>query len=211
MINRHEFAGPDSRARDLRVPARRAAAKFSFLDRDAPPWILLAMAVGVGAGWAIPGSEAFINRFQVGTTNLPIAIGLILMMCPPLAKVGYEEPADVSRNRRVLELPLVQNRVAGPLPIRLVVMFLVSFWMSRKTGADSPKAAGLSFTAVSTNLELAIAVAVAVFGIHSGAAFAVVIGPLVEVVIGLVNVAPGFRRRCFTDGLPFPDTKGGRT
>lgn len=240
---------------------------LSFIDRFLTLWIFLAMAIGVASFYVAPGFVNFITRFQVGTTSIPIAIGLILMMYPPLAKVKYEELGEVFRNRKVLGLSLIQNWVVGPilmfvlaiiflrgypeymvglimiglarciamvivwnelakgdteyaaglvafnsifqvLFIYFIVIFFVSFYMGKKVGADYSKSATLSFTAASNNFELAIAVAVAVFGINSGAAFAAVIGPLVEVpvLISLVNVALMFQSRYFK--RPEPHTAG---
>lgn len=182
------------------------AGKLSFLDRYLTLWIFVAMGLGITLGYLAPGFTTALNKMSVGTTSIPIAIGLVLMMYPPLAKVRYEELFTIVvmfslKGETIVQLPFDVLRIAVPLLIYFVVMFAVSFFMSKRVGADYKQSATLSFTAASNNFELAIAVAIASFGIHHGAAFAAVIGPLVEVpaLIALVNVALWAQKRFYPD------------
>ena len=175
---------------------------LDFLSRFLTVWIFAAMILGVGIGYFAPGITEFILSLQVGTTSIPIAIGLILMMYPPLTLVALLFTIVVMFSLKggyIVELPLDVVRVAIPLIIYFLIMFSASFYMSYKLGVNYENTAALSFTAASNNFELAIAVAVAVFGIASQEAFAAVIGPLIEVpvLISLVNVALKLRERYY--------------
>jgi len=238
------------------------SSKLSFLDRYLTLWIFAAMALGIFLGWGVPSLSVGLAKLSVGTTSIPIAIGLIIMMYPPLAKVNYKELGKVFKNPKILGLSLVQNwfigpilmfilafvflksdselmtglilpkisplaliallftiivmfmfkgkyivelpldviKVGIPLIIYFIAMFSISFYISYKSGVDYKRTTTLAFTAASNNFELAIAVAVAVFGIESKVAFAAVIGPLIEVpvMIGLVNVALYWGRKYFS-------------
>lgn len=222
--------------------------KLSFLDRYLTLWIFLAMGMGVLLGHFAPGVSSSIANMSYGSTSIPIAVGLILMMFPPLAKVRYENLGIVFRDKKVLVLSLFQNwllgpvlmfalativlmfslkgdeivrvpidvlRIAIPLAIYFIVMFFISIWTSRRVGVDYERSVTLAFTAASNNFELAIAVAIAVaiatFGIAHGAAFAAVIGPLIEVpvLILLVSVALWLKRHYFVPTREARLSKGG--
>ena len=203
----------------IQPSAKGSVGRLAFLDRYLTLWIILGMGLGISLGLLAPGFTQWLGGMSVGTTSLPIAIGLVLMMYPSLAKVRYGEPriAPVTliallftivvmfslKGDSIVQLPLNVLRIAAPLVVYFASMFLLAFVLSRRAGASYPQVATLSFTAASNNFELAIAVAVASFGIHSGQAFAAVIGPLVEVpvLIGLVGVALWARKRFFSPKL----------
>ncbi len=197
--------------------------RLSFFDRYLTLWIFLTMILGVLFGYKIPRISGFWNQFRSGTTNIPIAIGLILMMFPPLAKVKYEELPTVFKNVKLLGISLLQNwivapfvmfslkgekivqlptdalRAAIPLILYFTIVFFMTFFIVKKMRVPYNKTATVAFTASSNDFELAIAVAIAVFGVNSTAAFATVIGPLVEVpvLILLVDVSLYFRKKYF--------------
>lgn len=148
------------------------------------------MAIGVAIGYLFPQTEGFINQFNIGTTNVPLAVGLTLMMYPPLAKVRFGEWPKVFSNPRILVLSLVQNWIIGPL-----LMFFSAFYLAKRAGTNYAKSTSLAFTAAGNNFELGIAVAIAVFGINSGAAFAAVVGPLIEVPVLILMVNFALKQR----------------
>ncbi len=170
------------------------SSRLSTLDRFLSVWIGLAMIVGLVLGHAIPDLDDALDNVKIDTVSLPIALGLLLMMYPVLAKVKYARLGRVVEDKRTLVLSLVLNWIVGP-----AIMWFGSFAIGMKLGLAYETNTSVAFTAAGNNFELAIAVAIGVFGVSSGQALAGVVGPLIEVpvLVGLVYVSLAAKRRLY--------------